>query len=209
MSPRMKSSESNRWGRSEDWVEGRPVVAVGVVIISLKQCLEKFVTLGPVGHAGVGIDVSVSADADEAAAPVPGEKRCPLRADVIVIGAGYDDRGKGQGVEGHRHKTRCSGGIGWGFGVAWGYEKGGFDRSLIVFRPPDDGAAGKTMTDEDHVFWREGGEDLVDGMEPVGSVRCVPIPLMDTGIAVELLPMGLPMTGTGIVETRQNEAVGW
>lgn len=166
-------------------------------------------TLRPVVEAGVGIDVSVGADADEAAAPACGEECCPFGADVKVVGARYDDRGEGQGVQGHRLEAGCPRRIGWGFGVGWGHEQSGFDRALIVFRPADDSAAGEAMADEDHVFGREGGEDFVDGMEPVRRIGCLPIALVDAGVTVELFPAGLPMAGTGIEEAWKDEAAGW
>lgn len=166
-------------------------------------------TLGPVVEAGVGIDVSVSADVDETAAPVLSKIAGSFGGNKIIVSAGHDDRGKGQAVEGHRVKAGCPRRIRWGLGVAWGYEKSAFDPALVVFGPADDGAAGEAVADEDHVFRGEGGKDLVDGMEPIYQVRCVPIPLMDAGIAVEFFPAGLPMAGTGVIEAWKDEAQGW
>jgi len=171
--------------------------------------LEELVTLGPIAEAGIGIDVSCGADVYEPAAPVFGETGCPFRGYIIVVVAGHDDRGKGKGISGHRCKTGCPGGIGGRFGVAGGYEKGGFDGALIVFRPADDGAAGEAMPDEDNVFGWKWGQDGIDGLKPVRCIGRIPIVLMDAGIAKALFPAGLPMIGTGVVEPGQDEAVGW
>lgn len=65
------------------------------------------------------------------------------------------------------------------------------------------------MTDKDEIFGRKRSCDFVERMEPVGKMRRLPIVLVYPGITVACFPAGLPMAGTGIVETRKDEAAGW
>ena len=166
-------------------------------------------TFGPIPEIGIGIDMSFGAYRYKTATPMGCKILGSFRRNIIIVGAGYDYRRKGEGIKRHRSEARRTGRIGRRFGIAGRHEEGAFDGATVVLGPENGGTTGQAVTDEDHVFGREGRDDLVDGVDPVFGFGVIPVPLMDTGIAVAFFPARLPMPGTGIVETRKDKAEVW
>jgi len=145
-------------------------------------------------------------DIDKAAAPLGGEVFGPLRADIFIIRTGYYDRLERKQMQGHRIEACRAQGIGRSLHVAGGYQKGTPDSSDMQVGPVGDGATGQAMCNEDDFFGWEGCDDFVNRMDPVVFVGCIPIPLVDTGKAIQLFPPALPVEGAGIVEAGKDKA---
>ena len=69
-----------------------------------------------------------------------------------------------------------------------------------------DGTTSEAMCNQDDFFGREGCDDLIDRMDPVIFVGCIPIALVNAGKAVACFPPALPMEGAGVVEAGKDKA---
>ena len=128
--------------------------------------------------------MSMRAGGDETAAPFFREQFRSLRTDIFVIAAGHQNGRKGQGYERNGAKAGGSGREGRGFYITGRHEEGSFYLTAVPDGPMGDGDAGQAVTNEDGLTGRKGGDDFVDGVDPVVFIRVVPFPLMDTGKAM-------------------------
>jgi hypothetical protein len=62
------------------------------------------------------------------------------------------------------------------------------------------------MRDKDNLVGWEGGDYLIQRMDPIILIWSVPIPLMNAGEAIKPLPAGLPVRRPGVVETGYGKA---
>ena len=145
-------------------------------------------------------------DIDKGAAPLGGEVLSPLETDIFIIRTGYYDRIKREGLQWHRVETGRARRIGRGFDIAGSHQQDAPDGSYIPMGPVSDGTTGQAMCNQDDFFGWEGCDDLIDRMDPVVFVGCIPIPLVDTGKAIQLFPPALPVEGAGIVEAGKDKA---
>jgi len=136
------------------------------------------------------------ADRNKTAAPPVGKRPRPLQGDVLIVRARDDDAWERESGERHRGKTRRTGRIRRGFGIAWRDEQRGTHapRSARAC-PMRDQGAGRAVGDENRVGCGE--NRILEPRDPVGASGTFPIVLIHAAPAgVRRLPTTLPMSGS-------------
>lgn len=169
--------------------------------ILASQFFQPFFALRPGAVSGIGIDVAGTTDVDEFTAPIGGKHFGAVKGDVGVVFAGDDKRAEWQTLKGHGGETYSPGGIRGSFYVARADEHRGVHAIVVRVSgcPVNDGGATGAVADEDEGT-SGGGKSLVEGGDPIGAARGIPIFLLHAVVVGMMrLPDALPVFRAGVV----------